>query len=93
MFGYVKTDMPNMFVKDTVLYKAMYCGLCKGIGNVCGTKGRLLLNYDLAFLSLLTAIIVVAPSIAQVCCTAPEIPNATYIFGAIILPVNPTCLS
>ena len=53
MFGYVKTDMPNMFVKDTVLYKAMYCGLCKGIGNVCGNKGRLLLNYDLTFLSLL----------------------------------------
>lgn len=53
MFGYVKTDMPNMYVKDTVLYKAMYCGLCKGIGCSCGAKGRLLLNYDLTFLSLL----------------------------------------
>jgi hypothetical protein len=52
MFGYVKTDMPNMYVKDTVLYKAMYCGLCKGIGCSCGMKGRLLLNYDLTFLSL-----------------------------------------
>jgi len=53
MFGYVKTDNPNMYVKDTVLYKAMYCGLCKGIANVCGTKGRLVLNYDLTFLSVL----------------------------------------
>lgn len=53
MFGYVKTDIPNMYVKDTVLYKAMYCGLCKGIGKVCGQKGRLVLNYDLTFLSLL----------------------------------------
>ena len=52
MFGYVKTDIPNMYVKDTVLYKAMYCGLCKGIGKTCGVKGRLLLNYDLTFLSL-----------------------------------------
>ena len=52
MFGYVKTDLPNMYVKDTVLYKAMYCGLCKGIGKTCGVKGRLLLNYDLTFLSL-----------------------------------------
>ena len=41
-----------MYVKDTVLYKAMYCGLCKGIGCSCGTKGRFLLNYDLTFLSL-----------------------------------------
>lgn len=53
MFGYVKTDTPNMYVKDTVLYKAMYCGLCKGIGEVSGTRGRMVLNYDLTFLSVL----------------------------------------
>lgn len=52
MFGYVKTDIPNMFVKDTVLYKATYCGLCKSIGKVCGQRARLVLNYDLTFLSL-----------------------------------------
>ncbi|MBE5754254.1 MAG: hypothetical protein E7340_02845 [Clostridiales bacterium] len=54
MFGYVKTDFPNMYMKDVVLYKAMYCGLCKGIGKCCGNKGRLVLNYDLTFLSLFT---------------------------------------
>ena len=53
MFGYVKTDHPNMFVKDTILYRAMYCGLCKGIAKSCGTRGRFVLNYDLAFLSVL----------------------------------------
>ena len=53
MFGYVKTDLPNMYVKDTVLYKAAYCGLCKSIGRACGTNGRFLLNYDLAFFSVL----------------------------------------
>ncbi len=51
MFGYVKTDMPNLYVKDTVLYKAVYCGLCKSIGKCSGARGRLVLNYDLAFLS------------------------------------------
>ncbi len=53
MFGYVKGDTPNMYVKDTVLYKALYCGLCKGIGKTCGTKARFALSYDLAFLSAL----------------------------------------
>ena len=53
MFGYVKTDHPNLYVKDTILYRAMYCGLCKSIGEVCGQKARLCLNYDLAFLSVL----------------------------------------
>lgn len=52
MFGYVKTDIPNMYVKDTVLYKSVYCGLCKSIGKTCGGKCRFLLNYDLTFLSV-----------------------------------------
>lgn len=52
MFGYVKIDLPNMYVKDNTLYKAMYCGLCKGIGKACGQKARFLLSYDLTFLSV-----------------------------------------
>ena len=54
MFGYVKTDYPNLYVKDTVLYKSVYCGLCKSIGKCSGCKGRLTLSYDLAFLSVFT---------------------------------------
>ncbi len=53
MFGYVKTDFPNLYVKDVTLYKAMYCGLCKSIGCACGQRARLVLNYDLTFLSVL----------------------------------------
>ena len=53
MFGYIKTDLPNMYMKDTVLYQAMYCGLCKGIGKTCGQNARFVLNYDLTFLSVL----------------------------------------
>ena len=52
MFGYVKSDYANLYVRDTVLYKAMYCGLCKSIGATCGQKARFVLNYDLAFLSV-----------------------------------------
>lgn len=53
MFGYVKTDTPNMYVRDTVLYRSIYCGLCKSIGCTCGQRARLALSYDLAFLSVL----------------------------------------
>lgn len=51
MFGYVKPDNPHMYVKDVVLYKASYCGLCKSIGLKCGQKARFVLSYDLSFLS------------------------------------------
>lgn len=53
MFGYVRYDMANLFVKDLMLYKALYCGLCKGIGKSCGQAARVGLSYDVTFLSAL----------------------------------------
>ena len=53
MFGYVRTDLPYLFIKDDVLYKAMYCGVCKGIGEACGHCARIGLSYDVTFLSVL----------------------------------------
>ncbi len=51
MFGYVRYDLPNLFVKDVMLYKALYCGLCRSIGASCGQMARLGLSYDVTFLS------------------------------------------
>ena len=53
MFGYVRYDYPNLYIKDFMLYKAMYCGLCKGIKEACGNAARMGLTYDMAFLSAL----------------------------------------
>ena len=53
MFGYVRYDMPNLYIKDFMLYKAMYCGLCKSIGLSCGQMARVGLTYDMTFLSVL----------------------------------------
>ena len=53
MFGYIRYDLPNLFIKDFMLYKALYCGLCKGIGVSCGQRARLGLTYDVTFLSAL----------------------------------------
>lgn len=53
MFGYVRTDTPYLYIKDETLYKAMYCGVCKGIGEVCGHRARMGLSYDVTFLSVI----------------------------------------
>ena len=53
MFGYVRTDTPYLFIKDDKLYRAMYCGVCKGIADVCGQSARMGLSYDVTFLSVL----------------------------------------
>ena len=53
MFGYVRYDLPNLHVKDMMLYKALYCGLCRSIGASCGQMARAGLTYDTTFLSAL----------------------------------------
>ena len=53
MFGYIAPDNPYLFKKDEVLYKALYCGLCKSIGAGCGQTARTALTYDMAFCSAL----------------------------------------
>ncbi len=53
MFGYVRTDVPYLYIKDERLYKAMYCGVCKGIAQVCGHTARMGLSYDVTFLSVI----------------------------------------
>jgi hypothetical protein len=53
MFGYVRADTPYLFIKDDTLYKAMYCGVCKGIADVCGHSARMGLSYDVTFLSVI----------------------------------------
>ena len=53
MFGYVRADTPYLYIKDDNLYKAMYCGVCKGIAEVCGHTARMGLSYDVTFLSVI----------------------------------------
>lgn len=53
MFGYIRTDRPYLYIKDETLYKAMYCGVCKGISAVCGQSARMGLSYDVTFLSVI----------------------------------------
>lgn len=51
MFGYIQPDNPYLFKKDEVLYKALYCGLCKSIGKACGRLASTALTFDMAFMS------------------------------------------
>jgi len=53
MFGYVRADTPYLFIKDDNLYRAMYCGVCRGISEVCGQSARMGLSYDVTFLSVI----------------------------------------
>lgn len=53
MFGYVRAHVPELKVKESEIYKAVYCTLCRSLGKSYGFVARLTLSYDFTFLALL----------------------------------------
>lgn len=51
MFGYVKIKREELRVGEYEYYRAAYCGLCRSMGQCTGQCSRLVLSYDIAFLS------------------------------------------
>ena len=50
MFGYVRAMREELKVREDILYRAAYCGLCREMGRCTGQCSRLSLSYDMVFL-------------------------------------------
>ena len=53
MFGYVRPSVGELTVSDYEYYRAVYCGICRSMGEECGCTSRACLSYDSVFLALL----------------------------------------
>lgn len=53
MFGYININRKELTEESKKAYQAYYCGLCQKLKSSCGTKGQMLLNYDMTFLIVL----------------------------------------
>ncbi|MFI3213139.1 MAG: DUF5685 family protein [Eubacteriales bacterium] len=53
MFGYISIDKPELKIKDYIMYRSYYCGLCKSLKEKYGKLGQLTLSYDMTFLVIL----------------------------------------
>lgn len=53
MFGYVRPYKPELLVREYSQYKAVYCELCRVLGQEYGFAARFALSYDCAFYALL----------------------------------------
>lgn len=53
MFGYIRPVKSELLVKDSELYSAVYCGMCRYGGKNISHLTRWLLNYDFVLLALL----------------------------------------
>ena len=55
MFGYVRARRADLRVREDALYRGVYCGLCRSMGECTGQCSRLTLSYDMVFLYLVRA--------------------------------------
>ncbi len=52
MFGYVRPNLADMPETDQQRYRAHYCGLCHAIGARHGALARMMLTFDLTYLTI-----------------------------------------
>lgn len=53
MFGYIKPLKPELKVREFDTYQAVYCGLCRELGDAFGPFAKLTLSYDFTFIAML----------------------------------------
>ena len=53
MFGFVRPYLADLSEEEKSRYRAVYCGLCRMLNEQYGLMGRIGLNYDMTFLTLL----------------------------------------
>lgn len=56
MFGYVKPFKADLKMSEFEIYKAVYCNLCRYMGEKFGITSRLLLSYDCTFLAMISIV-------------------------------------
>lgn len=52
MFGYVRPLVGEMKVRENEMFRALYCGLCRSMGQHTGCASTLTLSYDFVFLAV-----------------------------------------
>lgn len=62
MFGYINVNSKELSEENKNIYQSYYCGLCQRLRAHCGTRGQVLLNYDMTFLIVLLTGLYETPS-------------------------------
>lgn len=79
MFGYISVNKAELKVKEYETYKALYCGLCRHLGKTYGALAKSVLNYDLTFVSLMSAALSEEiPCYERKCCRANPFKKCNY---------------
>jgi len=53
MYGYVRPPLGTLSEEEQRRFRAVYCGLCRELGERYGLPARMILNYDFTYLAVL----------------------------------------
>ena len=90
MFGYVRPSMERLTDEEKTRFSAVYCGLCRTLGERYGLTARFILNYDFAFLVLLLSE-PAAPQSQRRSCLAHPFQGREYYAGNQALELAADC--
>ena len=80
MFGYVRAAREELKVREDILYRAAYCGLCKEMGRCTGQCSRLALSYDMVFLyTMRMALLGKSPTVKKGRCLVHPFKRRQYV--------------
>lgn len=80
MFGYVRPMKPELLVKEYDQYKAVYCELCKELGESFGIAARNILSYDCTFYAMLALALSESKTVgSQMRCRVNPLKKCGYI--------------
>ena len=78
MFGYVRPSIERLTEEEKQQFSAVYCGLCRTLGERYGLRARFILNYDFAFLAILLSAPQAPQTIHRSCIAHPVKGRAYY---------------
>lgn len=55
MYGYIRPMERELKIRESEYYRAVYCAICRKLGEMLGQRARLTLSYDAVFLATLRA--------------------------------------
>lgn len=90
MFGYVRPSHDRMTEGDRARFQALYCGLCRALGERYGAAARFILNYDFTFLAALVSEAAAGETVHRTCMAHP-IKGRDYFPGNEALALAADC--
>ena len=84
MFGYIRPKKSELLVREYEVYRGVYCGVCRELGDSYGLLSRLALSYDSTFYALLLLSLQSdgCPGFSRRHCVANPLKKCTFCTGA-----------